>query len=261
VGTALARRQTLSFVSDDVVVARYNEDRVGVGFDVGVNLGRDSDVRVGMWIGDLSANVKTGDPGLPELNGRETRSRLAWRFDDQDSPVVPSEGIRAVAMLDRILASPDVAPGFITDRTNDNVTQLELGGSSFWSVRRLDRLFVTGGMGTTWGQPLPTEQFQLGAPFRLGAYGTGEFRGDHYAVVTAGYLRAVGRLPDFLGGSIYLGGWAENGSAFDEIDDAKFLTNVSVGAVGDTLIGPVLLASSFDFNGAWRYYVGIGRLF
>ena len=261
VGTAMARRQTLSFVSDDVVVARYNEDRIGVGFDVGVNLGRDSDVRVGMWVGDLSANVKAGDPGLPELNGRETRSRLAWRFDDQDSPVVPSEGIRAVATLDRILHSPDVSPEFVTERTNDNVTQLELTGSSFWAMRRLDRLFVTGAMGTTWGHPLPTEQFPLGAPFRLGAYGTGEFRGDHYAVVTAGYLRAVGRLPDFLGGSVYLGGWVENGSAFDEINDAKFLTNVSVGAVGDTLIGPVLLASSFDFNGAWRYYVGIGRLF
>jgi hypothetical protein len=36
---------------------------------------------------------------------------------------------------------------------------------------------------------------------------------------------------------------------------------VSVGGVGDTLIGPVLLATSFDFQGAWRYYVGIGRLF
>ena len=264
-GTAMARRQTLSFVSDDVVVARYNEDRIGIGFDGGINLGRDSDVRIGMWIGDLSANVKTGNPGLPELNGRETRSHLAWRFDNQDSPVVPSEGIRAVATLDRILdspdVSPDVSPEFVTDRTNDNVTQLELGGSIFWSVRRLDRLFLTGGMGTTWGHPLPTEQFGLGAPFRLGAYGTGEFRGDHYGVLTAGYLRAVGRLPDFLGGSIYLGGWAENGSAFDEIDDAKFLSNVSVGVVGDTLIGPVLLASSFDFNGAWRYYVGIGRLF
>jgi NTE family protein len=260
-GTAGARRKTLSFVTDDVVTARYNEDRVGVGFDVGANLGRDSDVRFGVWVGDLSANVKTGDPGLPELNGRETRTRLFWRYDDQDSPVVPSNGIRIIARLDRILEAPDVSPEFVTDRTNDNVTQFEMSGSVFWSVRRRDRLFLTGAMGTSGGHPLPTEQFQLGAPFRLGAYGTGEFRGDHYGVLTAGYLRAVGRLPDFLGGPVYLGGWMENGSAFDEIDEAKFRTNVSVGAVGDTLIGPVLLASSFDFNGAWRYYIGIGRLF
>ena len=259
--TAAARRETLSFVSDDVVVARYNEDRVGIRLDAGVNLGRDSDVRIGMWVGDLSTNVKTGDPGLPEINGRETRARLAWRHDNQDSTVAPSRGIRASATLDHILEAPDLPPEFVTSRSNDDITQLELRSSIFWSVRQRNRVFLTGGMGTTWGEPLPTEQFQLGSPFRLGAYSAGEFRGDHYAVFTAGYLQAIGRLPDFLGGSVYLGGWAENGSAFDEIDSAMFRTNISIGALADTLLGPVMLATSFDFSGAVRYYVGIGRLF
>jgi len=31
--------------------------------------------------------------------------------------------------------------------------------------------------------------------------------------------------------------------------------------LADTLIGPVLLGASFDFHSAWRYYIGIGRLF
>ena len=260
-GTAGARRRTLSFVSEDVVAARYNEDRIGVGLDVGVNLGRDSDVRIGMWLGDLSANVETGNPGLPELNGRETRARLAWRYDGQDSPVVPTGGARAVATVDHIIGSPDAPADFPTDRSSDHVTQFEAGGSAFWSRRGRDRLFVTGGLGTTWGHPFPTDEFQLGAPLRLGAYDLGEFRGEHYAVVSAGYLRAVGRLPDFLGGPIYLGGWLENGSAFDDLDNATFRTNASVGVISDTILGPVLLGSSFDFTGAWRYYIGIGRLF
>ena len=68
-------------------------------------------------------------------------------------------------------------------------------------------------------------------------------------------------MPDFLGGPIFLGGWIENGSAFDDIDDATFRTNVSAGAIVDTLIGPMILGGSFDFDGRWRYYVGIGRLF
>jgi NTE family protein len=259
--TAGARRRTLNFVSEDVVVARYNEDRVGVGLDVGVNLGRDSDVRLGIAVGDLSANVETGDPGLPELAGRETRARLAWRYDAQDSPVVPSGGVRALARLDHIIDSPDAPAGFSTDRSNDHVTRFEAGGSSFWSVWRRDRVFVTGAAGTTWGHPLPNEEFQLGAPFRLGAYNFGEFRGEHYAVVSGGYLRGVGRLPDFLGGPIFAGGWLENGSAFDDIADATFRTNASVGVVADTILGPMLLGSSFDFSGAWRYYIGIGRLF
>jgi NTE family protein len=96
---------------------------------------------------------------------------------------------------------------------------------------------------------------------RLGAYNIGEFRGDHYAVITAGYLRGIARLPDFMGGPVFVGGWVENGSAFDDIDSAKFRTNVSLGALADTLVGPVLLAVSFDFSGASRYYVAVGRLF
>jgi len=260
-GAAGVRQQTLNVVSDDTVVARYSEVRALVGFTVGANLGRDSDVRFGVSFGRLNASVEAGDPGLPELDGPETRARLAWRFDGQDSPVVPSRGGRALARLDHIFSAPDVPETFVTDRSNNDLTQLEAGGSMFWPFRRRDRLFVSGGLGTTWGQPLPNEQFQLGLPMRLGAYDIGEFRGDHYGVLTAGYLRGVGRLPDFMGGPIFAGAWLENGSAFDDIDAAKLRTNVSLGVIGDTLIGPVLLGASFDFHGAWRYYIGVGRLF
>jgi hypothetical protein len=48
---------------------------------------------------------------------------------------------------------------------------------------------------------------------------------------------------------------------FDEVDDAKFRTNVCLGVIADTLVGPVVVGSCFGFNGAWRYYAGIGRLF
>jgi NTE family protein len=261
VGSAAALHETLPFVSDDVVVARYNENRVLVALAIGANLGPDSDLRLEVSAGDLDAGVQTGDPGLPELHGRETRARLAWRYDAQDSAVVPSTGVRATARIDYIADSPDAPAEAATDRSNDGVTQAEIQSSQFWSVRRTDRLFLAGGAGTTWGHPLPTEQFQLGAPFRLGAYDVGEFRGDSYGVLSAGYLRGVGRLPDFLGSGIFLGGWVETGSAFDDIDSARLRTNLSVGAIADTLVGPVILGGSFSFDGAWRYYIGIGRLF
>jgi NTE family protein len=258
---AAARKRTLNFVSDDVVVARYSERREIVGLDVGVNLGRDSDVRVGLSLGQLNASVDAGDPDLPELDGPETRARLLWRYDGQDSPVVPSRGVRSVARIDYIFDSPDAPAEFPTDRSNTDITQAEIRTSVFWSLRDRDRAFLLGGAGTTSGSPLATEQFQLGSPMRLGAYNIGEFRGDHYAVITAGYLRGIARLPDFMGGPVFVGGWVENGSAFDDIDSAKFRTNVSLGALADTLVGPVLLAVSFDFSGASRYYVAVGRLF
>jgi NTE family protein len=258
---AAVRQQTLNFVSDDIVVARYREGRSSAGFNAGVNLGRDADLRFGIIFSELDASVEAGDPGLPELHGPETRVRLAWRHDTQDSAVVPSRGLRSAARVDHIVSAPDAPPEAATDRTNDEVTLAELRASAFWPLRQRDRLFVAGGAGTTWGRPLATEQFELGAPLRLGAYNTGEIRGEHYGVLTGGYLRAVGRLPDLLGGTIFGGGWVEAGSAFDDVDVASLKTNISGGVIGDTLIGPVLLGVSADFHGAWRYYVGVGRLF
>jgi NTE family protein len=254
--------QRLNFIQDDAIVAQYDKVRMFGGLDVGANLGRDSEVRLGVTFGRLDTSIAAGDPGLPELDGQEVRGRLRWLYDGQDSPVVPSRGARTIATVSYVFQAPDLPAEFETDRSNDELTQLEVRGSSFWSLRRRDRVFLAGGAGTSFdGNPLPTEQFQLGGPGRLGALNIGEFRGNHYGVVTLGYLRGVGRLPDFLGGPIFLGGWIENGSAFDDIDDAEFRTNISLGAILDTLIGPALLAISFDVEGDWRYYIGIGRIF
>jgi NTE family protein len=262
-GSALAARRTINFIQDDTIVAKYNETRTGVGADFGVNLGRDEEVRLGVTTGHLSATVGAGDPQLPEISGAETRARLQWLHDGQDSPVVPSGGVHAIGTISHLFQSPEAPASVETDQTNDGLTQAEIAGTSFWSLRRRrDRVFLVAGAGTSFdGKPLPTEQFQLGRPLYLGAYDIGEFRGNHYASLTAGYLRGIGRLPDFLGGPIFVGSWLENGSAFNDIADAKLRTNVSVGAIADTLLGPMIVGGSFAFDGNWRYYVAIGRVF
>jgi len=108
---------------------------------------------------------------------------------------------------------------------------------------------------------LPTNVFTIGGPLRLGAYRSGELRGQHYYAATAGYLRQVARLPDFMGGPVFAGGWLDQGDAFDDWDQAKWRVNPGFGVVMDTLIGPVILAGSAGFDGRWRTYVGIGRIF
>ena len=104
-------------------------------------------------------------------------------------------------------------------------------------------------------------KFALGMPFRLGAYDAGEILGPNYYIVTGGYLRQVGRLPDFMGGPIFAGGWLENGDAFDEWSRAGWRTNGGVGLVMDTLVGPVIVAGSWGFDGRWRTYLAVGRTF
>jgi NTE family protein len=74
-------------------------------------------------------------------------------------------------------------------------------------------------------------------------------------------LKQVGRLPDFMGGPVFAGGWLENGDAFDEWRHASLRTNGGAGLVMDTLVGPVVLAGSWSFDGRWRTYLGVGRIF
>ena len=184
----------------------------------------------------FDADVRAGDPGLPELGGLETDLRFAFRHDGHDSPVVPSGGTRATVTLTHYLASPD-ADG--VTRTNEDVTQLEFGRRTFWKWRTRNRIFVVLSGGTSFDDK-PITQFQLGYPFRLDAFNVGERRGDHYGVATVGFLRRLGRLPDFMGGPIFIGSWLENGSAFNSDEDADFNTQAAVGVVVDSLIGPMV---------------------
>ncbi len=76
-----------------------------------------------------------------------------------------------------------------------------------------------------------------------------------------GYLKKVGRLADVLGGNIYLGGWFESGSAHTDWDDMAYRSSVSLAGVMETLLGPVYVGTAFDFDGRFRFYIGIGPLF
>ena len=249
---------TFSVVQNDAVIATYREGRVLGGAQLGVNLGRDSELAGGLQVGHLDTSVRAGDPGLPALSGAEVMIRTRWLLDTQDNIVVPKNGVRLQVRLDHTVQSPDVG---VTTRTNDGLTQAEVTGSSFWQWRQRNRLFAVVGAGTSFdGRPLATEQFTLGTPFHLDAFDVGERRGDHYAVGTVGLLHQLARLPDFLGGPVFAGAWLQNGSAFDSHTNVDLHTQTGLGVIIDTIIGPVVLGTSFGFDGAWRTFFGIGRI-
>ena len=256
-------KHTLNYIQDDNILASYGQTRSTVGVDFGVNIGRLDDVRLRTRTGRLDAGVQIGDPGLPDLGGAETVVSLNWTHDGQDSPVIPSRGIHSRASLQYFANAPGLPAGSANTRATEGVTQGQFLGSWVWSVgkRGTGRLFLSGGGGTSFnGHPLPTEQFVLGGPFRLGAYNAGEQRGDHFLLATGGYLRQAMRLPDFLGGPVFVGGWLDNGAAYDSWHDANWSTQVSLGVIADTLIGPAFVGTSAGFDGRWRFYIGLGHV-
>jgi NTE family protein len=253
---------TATSTAGDRVLARYDITTWRAGVDAGVNLGVRSDVRIGAYTGHVAAVVGIGDTRLPELRGAESGLRAVWRFDGQDGPVVPSRGLAARVEVLHVLDGPDGVLGETTVPIDAEVTQLSVSANQYWSVGEHNRVFVSASLGASFdGAPLPTNQYTLGGAFRLGAYRTGELRGRHYYVGSAGYLRQIGRLPDFLGGGVFAGAWLDNGDAFDDWRAATWRSNASVGVILDTLVGPAIVAGSAGFDGRWRTYVGVGRIF
>ena len=144
-------------------------------------------------------------------------------------------------------------------RTAEDVPQGDVVASWFTRVRTRQRVFIAGGAGTSFGEDPGINQFRLGGALRLGALNTDEVRGNNYLLGVVGLLHEWFRLPDVLGGNVYLGGWFEQGSAYDRWADAKYESSLTAGIVLETLFGPAFLGYSQSLNqGSGRFYISLG---
>jgi len=258
---ASVSQQTFNVIANDAVVAQYLLTRREAGAELGVDLGRHSDLRLGGSLGHVLATVHVGSPGLPELRGRAAEAHATWRIDTHDRATVPTRGVLARMSFRRLIDGPVSADPDPAGRSSQGVSQLSGEANQFWS-RGHHRLFAIAAGGTSFrGNPQVIDRFTLGSPFHLGALNGHEPAGNHYALATAGYLRELTRLPEFIGGPLFAGAWFETGDAFDARRAATWHAQASAGLVADTLLGPLLLATSYGSGGTWRAYVSVGRMF
>src|SRR5262249_39751985 len=68
--------QTLNAIVNHEIVASYHETTSILGAGAGVNLGSLDEIRGAIQWGRIDANVRIGDPGLPDLNGAQTLFRI-----------------------------------------------------------------------------------------------------------------------------------------------------------------------------------------
>ena len=234
-------------------IAVFGDERAGGGFDIGYNGGRRSEFRIGYEIFSGKLAPLIGSAGLPSVSGSTGEFRARYVWDGQDSPAIPSRGTRITAALSRVLQSPGLV---------HPIGQLDVQTSTFIPTGPKTSLFFVASGGTTFrGDAGPFQQFDLGGAFRLGAYLSQEFVGNHYAYSSLGFRREFYRLPQLVGGKIYWGGWYEAGSAFNDPGSVAVRGSFNLGVIADTFVGPIALAGSVSPTGQSRVNFSIGRLF
>ena len=257
---AFFSRRSLNGYQDGDFLAEYRVKRTGVGADIGYTTGMRTEVRLGYDEVDVRARLRIGEPSLPEANGSDSVASLRFVFDGQNSPLVPSRGVRTRAVFRYYFDTPDIVDeNENVLRSASDVPQGEVVASWFKRVGTRQRMFVVGGGGTSFDHDPGFNQFSLGGPLRLGSFNNDEIRGDNYLLGVVGLLHEWARLPDVLGANVYLGGWLEQGSAFNAWRDAEYKASLSAGAVMETLFGPVFMGYSQSLtDGGGRFYVSLG---
>jgi hypothetical protein len=153
--------------------------------------------------------------------------------------------------------------------TPDGVTLFDVEDLSQWDVfvnhvhrfKAKNRVLMSGSFGTSFDQEAGIYEYRLGGFGRLGAFNNQQVSGDNFILGSALLLREWFRLPDVLGQRVYYGGGVEVGSAFDTWDDADWDTQMTLGVIMETLLGPAFIGGSVSFDtGDTRLYVSLAPL-
>lgn len=257
-GLVVAPRAYMSNVPLDIYdrttpVANYRVRQFGGGLDLGYAFDRSSELRFGYDIAELRTSLWIGAPTLPTPAGRLGSSSIRYNLDRLDSPLVARRGEIVSARVQWNDAVPGAPHGF------------PLSELYFGIVRPVSKpasVFLQGYGGTTFGYDntgLP--QFFLGGVGRFNAYGTNELRTDQYFLFRLGYEHELFQLPPLLGNKAYATAAYEVGKAYFVSNEPVLPTDVAVGLVFETFVGPLGVGGSVGNTGHQKWYFSVGRIF
>jgi NTE family protein len=233
--------------------AQYLVNRTGAAIDVGYTYGKTAEIRAGYEVGALNASVDIGGDGLPDVDGLIHAVTARFNLNSLNHATTPTRGLRISSAYSWYLESPGAPAKF---------PLAEMSLSAYQPVSRNGSLFGHAAGGTTFKKMAgPAQQFTLGGPLRLSAYGLDEFRGDHYVLASAGYRRRFGVLPSLIGGSFHASVWLERGAAFFRRQAADYRNDFAAALTLDTLLGPLVFGGAWGDGGKVKAFFSFGRHF
>ncbi|HEX6772137.1 MAG TPA: patatin-like phospholipase family protein, partial [Acidobacteriaceae bacterium] len=252
------------YTSGGDLASIYRVKRAGGGVDVGYQLGRSQEFRVGYVSEYLRYSLQVGQITQPTVSGREGFARFQYTLLHTDDPVIPATGRVADFKTQWMEAYPSPSSG-----ANIPAFPLSQGNiSQFVPLSARSTLVLSGGGGTLYGtRNIGLPAFSIGGTKLFAAYGTNEILTNQYLDGQFGYLRSFAELPPFLGGKLYFAGRLEGGTyqRFDTPADQptqyRKPVDALAGVIVNTIFGPVLIGGAVGDAGHQRFFFSLGRVF
>lgn len=237
----------------------YRLDLFHMGLDLGLQMGRFGEIRLGVNRQTINSAVRDGaniGEG-PSYSGRSKLDLGGIHFsvviDQFDNMNFPHNGYLAVTDY---FASREE---FGSDTNYEHLVGF-LGGAA---TKGRHTLLGLSNLYSALGSNSP-ETYSLGGLFKLSGAPFESIIGQYGGNLSLLYLYRFADMPLAMGDGIYLGGSFETGNLWADMDqvsatDLRFAGSIFLGM--DTMLGPVYLAQGFSEGGDRAFYLFIGRTF
>jgi NTE family protein len=238
--------------SDDERIARYQFEDLAAQLDVGVNVGRYAQARIGYVYDSRQVEVDIGSPLMPETSPVDAGMVASVEFDSRDTAFSPTRGLAAA------LEYMHSDTGLGADR---HWERAELGVGVAMPFRG-DVLWVTLAGGSDLSGDLPADRtFALGGPGSFPGLEVGELRVGGYWTLGTSYLWKVKDVLPVRNLALYLGARIAGGAIYDRIDEGKTgeIYGGSVFLTGRTFVGPLTVGIGATSTDSWSLWFSVGR--
>jgi NTE family protein len=249
---AIFSRSLEDLFQDGERVARYEFIDAGGLLDLGLNVGRYAQARVGYVFDSREVNVDIGSTLLPETSPVDAGLLASAEYDSRDTAFNPTRGLAAAL---EYMKADDSMGG---DR---NWERAELGLGVAVPLRR-DVLWVTAAGGDNLGSALPPDRaFALGGPGSFPGLELGELRVGGYWTLGTSYLWKVKEVLPIRNLALYAGVRLVGGAVYDRIDDGRTgdIYGGSIYLTGRTRVGPLTLGVGATSTDSWSVWLSVGR--
>jgi NTE family protein len=250
---AEAERRTLDVFQGSQRIARFDIRNVNVGIDLGTDLTKYGEARIGLVGGKLSAGLDTGPPELePAGTVRQGAVLARAMFDQLDSANFPRFGVAASANL----FASTTALG-----ADDSYNKWDIDALGGYSIDHHTLSFGVKAGGKIGSRPLPIyDLFQWGGFLQQSGYPNGALLGERltFGRVVYSYRLVQQRLLEGL----YAGISLEAGRMDNPLvpgSPTGLLKSTAVFLGLDSPIGPMYLGVGWAADGNRSGYLFVGR--